>query len=156
MAVSVRRSITAIIPILSLLTSCETAPEPKAVRLYSGQHKSCHSLTVSSDPLGAYVYGVGGDYWGITEKDNPVRRNLYHDLFWDPDKKSWYTVSNYSNIWSITLKKRGYKPTVQTFPISGDFRAILSSPEQLIADGHLGTCPDGVETTNVVVVLDPG
>lgn len=66
-----------------------------------------HNLIIHSDPPGARVYGEDGKDWGETTDDSGVRHEfVYYSRNWDCSSTPKYTV---------TLKKRGYKPTSHTY-----------------------------------------
>src|SRR5678815_3780759 len=100
---------TLCIPLLVLMTGCET-PDNSAHE----KHKSCRYVEILSDPPGAHVYGSDGNYWGVTEEGRPVTRVFSRQLYWDRQDAKWYWSQSYSTALTVTLKKRGYKPTIQT------------------------------------------
>jgi hypothetical protein len=66
-----------------------------------------HDVIIRSDPPGARVYGEDGRDWGETTNERGVSREFtYYSRDWDCSATRKYTV---------TLKKRGYKPTSHTY-----------------------------------------
>ena len=140
--------------LIAAQTGCADTPPPKRIRMYVGDHQACHQLTIWSQPPGAYVYGPDNAFWGVTDKSQPLRRTLIHELYWDPHDETWAPVYTYSLSLTITLKKPGYKVTKHTFPFSSYFLAFNRPREELVATQRLALCPSNAPTTNVVVVLD--
>ncbi|MBI2900874.1 MAG: PEGA domain-containing protein [Planctomycetes bacterium] len=70
------------------------------------QQKWYGALEIYSDPPGAHVY-TGNTYYGETGENAPVRQ------IWDAQARS--------TTGTLTLKKRGYKPTYQTVYIRLDY-----------------------------------
>lgn len=66
-----------------------------------------HDVIIRSDPPGARVYGEDGKDWGESTSENGVWREFaYYSRNWDCSDTRKYTV---------TLRKRGYKPTNHTY-----------------------------------------
>lgn len=80
----------------------------------------CVIVHIQSDPPGARVYGQDGDDWGVTAENYAVTR-----YFWKSgDCDEWEKTT-------ITLKKRGYKPTRHTFLLRYKELPIHGSPQQI-------------------------
>jgi hypothetical protein len=106
-----------------IFLGCETPDASTAATQPTTYYKA---VAIYSDPPGAYVYQMGGDYCGQTEENSPVHRLLHQT-----NTKSWYG--------GWVLKKRGYKPTTYQFSTTLEYN---TSEE---ADLH---------EEKVVVVLD--
>ncbi len=78
---------------------------------YSDQYKWA-AVKIQTDPPGAHVYGQDGTYWGKTKEGSSgyVYRIFYKDV-----------EIGYSDRYTITARKRGYKITKHTFPLRYHF-----------------------------------
>jgi hypothetical protein len=93
-------------------------------------------IKVGTDPVGAHVYGMNGQYWGETggAGDGSVYRILPMAGAVAEQDDEGATKAAAGNQFSVTAKKRGYATTKHDFLLhtSSDLASVLANPDVVL------------------------
>ena len=123
--VALRLRTVALLGLTTLVVGCQISSRANPKQAVSGGQTYYAVYHFHSDPPGAHVYGATGNYMGVTKEKDETLIDVGRLLGGKPSQRGTigivYEWENQTGPRSrssyVTLKKRGYPPTVHKFQV---------------------------------------